>query len=142
VKSATLTCAVIAAATLAVPAWAADGTLGFSSSGSTTVTVIIPPIQAGIAATEEGAVGLWTLEPGAAGLMVRIPDRVAEGGSSSLDVFRAGGNVFDVSLPVGAGFHLQPALQTENRGLTRQNYVLSSDGLARHTPLQVMIRGI
>ncbi|MGN6121403.1 MAG: hypothetical protein ACTHOJ_00460 [Sphingomonas oligoaromativorans] len=141
-KSATLICAMLGLAAFSVPASAADGELGFASSGTATVTVIIPPIQAGIAATEEGAVGLWTLQPGAAGLMVRLPDQVALGGQSSLDVFRANGNVFDVSLPASTGFHLQPALQSENKGLTRQNYTLSSDGVARHDPLQVMIRGI
>lgn len=141
-KTATLVCSVIAAALLSAPAYAGDGSLGFASSGTTTVTVVIPPIQAGIAATEEGAVGLWTLEPGAAGLMVKIPDLVAAGESSSLDVFRANGNVFDVSLPTGSDFHLHSTFQTATNGLTRQSYVLTNEGMGHRGPLQVMIRGI
>lgn len=125
---------MIAAASLPVAAQAADGNAGFSSSATTTMTVIIPPLQAGLAATEEGAVGLWTLEPGAAGLMIKIPDAMAAGESSSLDVFRGNGNVFDVSLPAGAGFHLRTALRSESNGLTRQNRLRPSRAASGDDP--------
>jgi hypothetical protein len=142
VKSAILLCSAAAVTLMTSPANADDGRIGFASTGSTTVTVIIPPLQAGFDASREGAVGLWTLTPGGTALMVKLPDTVKTGQSTDLDVFRAAGNVFDVTLPSGAGFHLAAATRTENKGLLRQSYVLSSDGPASRDQLQVMIRGI
>jgi hypothetical protein len=132
---------LIGALAFALPV-AAQASGGSSSSATTTITLIIPPLQAGLDATNEGAVGLWTLDSATGGLMVRITEQITAGESSNLDIVRAGGSVFDVSLPQPAGLNLAPHTASLNNGLLRQSYVLSSLAATHRDSVQVMIGAI
>lgn len=127
-------------------AHANDGRLGFSSSASATITVIIPPLGAGIEAAQQGAVGLWTLTSESGGIMVHVPETVTSGQNAKLDIYRTDGNLVEVSLPAKSNVSLvhqdaAPAAM-EHTGLTRQSYTLSALESTNSDPVQVMITAV
>lgn len=128
-------------------AQANDGRLGFSSSASATITVIIPPLGAGIEAAAQGAVGLWTLTSESGGIMVHVPETVTLGQNAKLDIYRTDGNLVEVSLPAKSTVSLvhqdaPTATAMEHTGLTRQSYTLSALESTNSDPVQVMITAV
>jgi hypothetical protein len=120
----------------------AGGDTGAASAESATVTVVIPPVQAGIDASREGAVGLWTLGSASGGLMIKLPRQMIAGESAELDLLRADGNVFGVKLPQGSGLTLTRGTSSERNGLKRQSYVLSNIAAEGGGQIAVVIVGI
>ncbi len=135
---------------LALPtvAQASDGRVGFSSSASATITVIIPPLGAGIEAAAQGAVGLWTLTSESGGIMVHVPETVSTGQSAKLDIYRTDGNLVEVSLPAKSNVSLvhqeaTPATAMEHSGLMRQTYTLAAATQTTSSePVQVTITAV
>src|ERR1700742_3192295 len=83
--------ACLAALALVAPT-VAEAASGHSDSFS--ITVVIPPLGAGVQAASEGAVGLDTLDQPGGGLLISAPDQVPQGGEGKIQVFSlAGGAV-------------------------------------------------
>lgn len=133
---------IIGGAFLPGVALANDGTIGFSSSASASVTVIIPPLQAGVEAFSQGAVGLWTLGSETGGLMLTLPRNMPSGQSASIAIYRTEGNAVDVSLSGKTGMSLIAQGASLHKGLVRQSYTLSSIATAGSQPVEVMVAAI
>lgn len=95
-----------------------------SSSGTATITVVVPPIAAAIEAAQAGAAGLWTLSEGAETFMVRLPGELNAGGEAELSLYHVPGLVMTVT-PARAG---APAPRREEtvdlNGLRRETFAI------------------
>lgn len=79
---------IIAGLCLASAAHANDGDLSSSSSsGSVSVSVYIPPIGAALAASQEGAVGLWSVSGRNSGLMILLHRASSGDGYKAVSVY-------------------------------------------------------
>ena len=73
---------------LASTAHANDGDLSpSSSSGSVSVSVYRPPIGGALAASQEGAVGLWSVSGRNSGLMIRLHRASSGDGYEAISVY-------------------------------------------------------
>ena len=72
--------------------------LGPQSSGGFTFTVEIPPFAAALAASREGAVGLWTIEDAHGGLMLNLPGEVSDTSERPAAIFNGVNTVFSASM--------------------------------------------
>jgi hypothetical protein len=117
---------ILAVTLVALPSAAVAAT-----SGSFTITVIIPPFAAGIEATKAGAVGLSTLDQPGGGLLVSTPDQVAQGAKGTVDVFSRDGTSVTLRVadggPSGAPSNLASVDQGEAvpfNGMTRTSFTV------------------
>ena len=102
------------------------GELGSTSSETMTITVIVAPIGAAVAAEQQGAVGSWTISGLNQGLMIDLPDQITPGSDQSFSLYAATTSTL-TARPVGAGARIAAAGSNFDRGLGRQDFVLSRD---------------
>lgn len=115
---------VLAASLAAASLAATPGHAG--QSGSMTVTVIIPPVAAARQALAEGALGLWTVDRPAGGLLLAARDGNADQ-DAELVVYRSERNMLEpvfadpqAAAEMGAQLKINP--WTRLNGLQRASY--------------------
>lgn len=116
---------LVLAASLAAVSLAATSS-NAADSGSMTVTVIIPPVAAARQALAEGAVGLWTVDRPAGGLLLAARDGNADQ-DAELVVYRSERNMLEPAFadPQAAaemGAQLKINAWTPLNGLQRASY--------------------
>lgn len=98
------------------------------SSDAMTITVTIPPFAAGLAARDEGAVGLWTMTDDQSALMVKLPNSL-DGSESELEaaVFSSASTPVSVSTS-NVGVQIEPVAPTISNGLVGRRFTLRYTG--------------
>ena len=138
-----LTASIAALGLAATPSSASD-------SGSMTVTVIIPPIAAARQALSEGAVGLWTVNGPAGGLLLATHDGDADQ-DAELVGYRSERNMLeptfaDPEAAAAMGAQLKINAWTPLNGLQRAAFSVSLDpsiGVASPVqPVVIVLRSI
>lgn len=104
---------------VAAPASANAGELSFSSNGSSTFQVYIPPIAASLRAAGSGAAGVWTVKGRDGGLMIGL-NRDGDGfGSVTLFSRTSVGVALSWGTP---GDSINPGATADVGGLNRTTY--------------------
>jgi hypothetical protein len=112
---------IVGLAGVATPVAANAQQLGTQSSGGFTFTVEIPPFAAALAASREGAVGLWTIEDAHGGLMLNLPSEVLDRTERPAAIFNGVNTVFSASMDPNALVELTEKETTISNGLRRRN---------------------
>lgn len=116
--------AFMALAMAGAPAYAVQ--LDGQSTGSVNVTVVIPPIGAALAASREGAVGLWGVNGRRQGVMIQMPREVRAREPGQVSLFVPGALPLIVEVAEGEGGVVRTGLRSD-RGLTRQEFAVTLD---------------
>lgn len=115
--------------------------LGDEASGSMSITVVIAPFGAAIAAAEGGAVGAWSVAGANDGVMISAPDTLAPSSPQSLSIFNNANA--PISLTAANGdLAVVRGGREDFRGLSRQNFSLKLGNHASADPVSVVISSI
>jgi hypothetical protein len=112
---------IVGLAGVATPVAVDAQQLGTQSSGGFTFTVEIPPFAAALAASREGAVGLWTIEDAHGGLMLNLPSEVSDKSERPAAIFNGVNTVFSASMDSNTLVELTEKESSESNGLRRRN---------------------
>jgi hypothetical protein len=135
----TKTLAVLLAATTAVPANADDW--GDTASGAISITVIIAPFGAAIAAAQEGAVGAWSVRGQNDGVLLGAPEMLNAGGVQNVSLF----NNADAPLSLTSSnpaVTIAAGANRDFRGLKRQEFAIGLSNAQSDEPVTMVIGSI
>lgn len=115
---------IVALAGVVTPVAVDAQQLGPQSSGGFTFRVEIPPFAAALAASREGAVGLWTIEDSHGGLMLNLPSEIADKSERPAAIFNGVNTVFSASMEPNNLVELTKRETTQSNGLRRNGLSL------------------